>query len=160
MGRKKNETPKETRAEAIARIVAEEFANGVALPAVRRILAETLGGTPNLYLGTADPRYYRLAGLADPLPAAPKGRPYAKADGTASASLARAIRVRRDRGVRWETLAASVEAATGVRYSLGVVRALYAAGGGDLESSYVGRGTRIGAPATYADATAEARVSE
>lgn len=151
-------TKKETRAAAIDRIVGREFAKGTALPAVRKILAATLGGAPNLYLGTADPRYYRLAGLATPLPPAPKSKPYATKDGLASASLARAIRVRRDSGVRWEVLAASVEAATGVRYSVGVVRALYEKGGGEIESSYVGRGTRIGAPATYDDGAAEARV--
>lgn len=154
MGRAKKVT-KETRANAIARIVAESFAAGISLPATRTLLAETLGGTANLYLGTADPRYYRLLGLATPLP---KGV-YATKTGTPTAALARAIRKRRDEGVRWNVLTASVEAATGIRYSESAVRALYAKGGGEAESSYVGRGTRVGAPATYADAAAEARVA-
>lgn len=155
MGRATKKTT-ETRAAAIERIVLREYEAGTTLPATRKVLAEELGGTPNLFLGTADPRYYRLVGLSSPLSLPAKTKPETK-DGKPSAALATAVRKRRDDGVRWEVLAASYEATTGKRISVAALRALYARGGGEIESSYVGRGTRIGAPATYEDPGAEAR---
>lgn len=143
------------RTEKIAKIVGEEFEKGTALPEVRRILAKRLGGSPSLYLGTADPVYYRLAGLASPLSLA-KGTKATLADGTPSAALRRAVRVRRDSGVRWETLAASTEALLGRKVGKAEVVALYENAGGDLAASYVGRGTRVGAPKTYANLGAAA----
>lgn len=150
----------EARAARIAATVAKEFGKGTSLAETRKVLAKdpTLGaGEASRFLGTADPIYYRLAGLAAPLVLA-KGAKPETADGTASAALAKAVRVRRDAGVRWETLAASIEATIGRRVSVPEARRLYEKGKGDLSSSYAGRGTRRGAPATYADlaATAEA----
>jgi len=145
------------RNEALDLLVSTAFAEGIALPAVRKLAAAKLGGTAKLYLGTVDPRYYRLLGLATPLPAPPASKPYVLASGLPSASLARAIRIRRDSGVRWNVLGASVEATIGRRLSEETIRALYERGGGDLDSSYTGRGTRVGAPSTYLDPAAEAR---
>lgn len=134
------------RNEKIRKTVEKEYEKGTALPAVRKILAAKLGGDPSLYLGTADPIFYRLAGLASPLEIAP-----AKTEKGLASNLAKAIRKRRDAGVRWETVAASAEAAIGRRVSTPEAKRLYAKAGGDLAASYAGRGTRVGAPATYAD---------
>jgi hypothetical protein len=146
-------SPNERR-EAIRATVAAEYAKGTTLPEVRRILAATLGGAPSLYLGTADPIYYYLAGIEEPLSDS-KGNALLSPDGKIDARVLRsAVRRRRDRGVRWETLAASIVATLGRPVSTAEAKALYAKAGGDLDSSYVGRGTRIGAPATYADLAA------
>jgi hypothetical protein len=136
----------EERSATIARVVLAEYAKGTPLATVRKLLATgPLGGTPSLYLGTADPIYYRAAGLS---------RPLAKTAAKSPAALAAAIRSRRDEGVRWETVAASAEAVLGRRVSVEEAKRLYAKGGGDLLSSYAGRGTRRGAPKTYADLAA------
>lgn len=149
----------EARAARIAATVEAEFAKGTTLPETRRKLAADpkLGGAPSLYLGTADPIYYRLAGTARPLSLA-KGAKAETKDGGASSALATAVRKRRDEGVRWETLAASTAVLLGRPVSVPEARRLYEKGKGDLSSSYVGKGTRRGAPATYADlaTTAEA----
>lgn len=141
VGLRKNES----RADGIARIATALYAKGSTLPDARRAVAKELGGLPSLYLGTVDPIYFRLAGLATPLPASAKKSPSA---------LASAVRVRRDSGVRWETVAASAEATIGRRVSVAEAKTLYAKTGADLDSSYVGRGTRVAAPATYADLAA------
>jgi hypothetical protein len=146
----------EARREAIRATVEVEYEKGTALPAVRRILAETLGGDADLYLGTADPVYYRLAGLANPL-SDPKGSPLSATP--SAVSLRTAVRRRRDAGVRWETLAASTEATLGRPVSVREAKALYAKGGGDREASYVGRGTRRGAPKTLPDAAVAVEVA-
>lgn len=140
-----------SRAARLDSLVSEAFAAGLSLPDTRKRAASEIGGTPSLYLGTVDPRYYRLKGLSTPLPPNSK---YLAANGTPTATLARAVAKRRKDGVRWNVLSASVEAATGKAFSESAVRALAAKGGVDLEASYVGRGTRVGAPATYSDATA------
>jgi hypothetical protein len=147
----------EARREAIAKGVSEGFAKGDSLPAIRRSLAASLGGDPSLYLGTADPVYYRLLGEATPLTRA-NGSPLLDAKGKATTSVVRsAVRRRRDEGVRWNVLAASLGAALGLGSPVSDAEAkrLYAAAGGDLEASYVGRGTRIGAPATYSSEPVE-----
>lgn len=141
------------RTERIAATVAREYAKGTSLAETRKILAKdaALGtGGPSRFLGSADPVYYRLAGLARPLVLPAKASAETK-DGAASAALATAVRKRRDEGVRWETLAASTEALLGRPVSVSEARRLYEKGKGDLAASYVGRGTRRGAPATYAD---------
>jgi hypothetical protein len=127
------------------------------LPAIRVSLAETLGGTADLYYGTADPVYYREIGTRRPLakadgsPLAPEGKTVAKN------VLVAAVRRRRDAGGRlgrWNVLAASAAAALGRPVSERETKALYAASGRDLDASYVGRGTRAGAVATREDAAA------
>lgn len=140
------------RAAKIRATVETEYAKGTPLPEVRKLLAKNLGGAPTLYLGTADPIYYRLAGLANPLADA-KGKTLST--DAKPAVLRAAVRRRRDAGTRWETLAASIEATTGAPVSVPAAKALYAKAGADLDSSYVGRGTRVGAPKTYADAAVE-----
>lgn len=140
----------EARRAKIAAIVTREYRKGTALSTVRKTLAATLGGDPTLYLGTADPIYYRLAGLDAPLLDG-KGKPLA-ADAKVGV-LRSAVRRRRDLGVRWETLAASIEATIGRKVSTPEAKALYAKAGGDLDASYAGRGTRVGAPSTYEDAS-------
>jgi len=143
------------RSTRIAETVAALYAEGVALPDVRRALAADpkLGGSPSLYLGSADPIYYRLAGLANPLVLGPKAKP-TTADGSPSAALAAALRKRRDSGVRWETVAASAEAVLGRRVAVPEAKRLYEKAKGNLRLSYVGRGTRAGAPETYGESAA------
>ena len=143
MGATKKKT--ETRGEAIRRIATAEYEKGTSLPDARRVVAKALGGAPSLYLGTVDPVFFRLAGLANPLPASAA---------KSARGLAVAIRRRRDEGVRWETVAASAEATLGRRVSVAEAKTLYAKGGGDLEASYAGRGTRIAAPKTLVDLAA------
>ena len=109
---------------------------------------------PASLAGIVDPYADRLYGLATPL---------TRANGDvlpATASkrdLASAVARRRDAGVRWRILAASVEATTGRRTSEATADALYVYSRGEAkrEASYTGRGTRVSAPATYGDATAE-----
>jgi hypothetical protein len=77
------------------------------------------------------------------------------------AALAKKIRTRRDAGgrlARWEVISASLVAGENGRESwpLPTIRAMYEKGGGSLETSYTGRGTRVAAPATRTDETAEA----
>jgi hypothetical protein len=97
--------------------------------------------------------YYDENGSRAPLPATAAKGPK---------SLATAIRKRRDAGGRlgrWEVIAASASATLGRPVSVAAVRALYEKGGGDLDVSYTGRGTRAGAPATREDETAEVEVA-
>src|SRR5215203_4789054 len=129
---------------------------------LRTAVAASLAGTegfakkiaPASLAGIVDPYADRLYGLATPL---------TRANGDvlpATASkrdLASAVARRRDAGVRWRILAASVEATTGRRTSEATADALYVYSRGEAkrEASYTGRGTRVSAPATYGDATAE-----
>lgn len=138
-------TKNESRADYLRRATAKLYGAGVPLPATRKAIAVELGeaASGTSLLGTVDPIYYRLVGLASPLAIAGK-TPKAKA-----ASLAKAAAKRRNEGVRWEVLAASVEATIGVRVSNSVAKALASEGGVDLAASYVGRGTRVAAPKTY-----------
>jgi hypothetical protein len=134
--------------KTIGDLAAAEYRKGTSLPAARKAIAAATGRDASTLFGVVDPIYFRLAGLAEPivLPAS-AGKPGTKSYASA---LARATKARRDRGVRWETVAASIEATVGRKVSPAEAKALYAAAGGDLDSSYVGRGTRVGAPATYA----------
>lgn len=80
--------------------------------------------------------------------------------GGTGAKLAKAIRSRRDAGgrlARWEVISASLVAGENGRESwpISAIRAMYEKGGGDLATSYTGRGTRVAAPATREDETAE-----
>lgn len=137
----------EARREAIRETTEALYRKGTSLPDVRKALAEKLGGTANLYLGTADPVYYRLAGLDSPLDSA-KG--VVLGPETSPVTLRAAVRRRRDSGVRWNVLAASIEATLGRRVSVDETKALYSKAGG-ADESYVGRGTRAAAPSTRAD---------
>lgn len=139
-------TKNETRGSYLSRAVAKLYSAGLALPATRRAIALSLGETADGtgLLGTVDPIYYRLVGLDLPL----VGRD-GKTPKTPSA-LRAAVRRRRDSGVRWEVLAGSLEATTGVRCSKTDAKTIYSKAGGDLEASYAGRGTRVAAPKTYA----------
>lgn len=140
------------RKEKIERLVSSEFAKGTPLPAIRRLAAKKIGGTPDLYLGTVDPVYYRLLGASEPLVRA-NGDPLLDAKGKATTSTVRSsVRRRRDAGGRlgrWNVLASSLSAALGRKVSEPETKRLYSAAGGDLDASYTGRGTRVGAPATY-----------
>lgn len=146
----------DARRLAIAVFVGTGFEAGTSLPEIRKGLAKKLGGSPSLYLGTADPVYYRLLGLSTPLV---DGKGKRLSDKATPAVLRSAVRRRRDSGVRWNVLAASIEATTGRRTSESEAKSLYAKAGGDLDSSYTGRGTRVGAPTTYADEAAAAEVA-
>ena len=135
----------ETRGDYLSRATGALYAAGTSLPATRKAIALALGETADGtgLLGTVDPIYYRLSGLSSPLPLSGKT---AKARAT---SLAKNAAKRRGEGARWEVLAGSIEAAIGRRVSVREAKALAASGGTDLAASYVGRGTRVGAPATY-----------
>ena len=146
-------------------LVRDGLAAGATLPKIRATFAEAAGEDARTVLGFVDPRYYRALGLANPLPAPPAATPYAKRDGTPSASLARAVRKRRDEKkgtslARWDVLRATVEATVGVRPSDSEIRGLSARGGGDLETSYAGRGTREAVPATRVDPSAASRAAD
>lgn len=110
--------------------------------------------SPASLAGIVDPFADRLYGLATPLTRANGDLLPATAS---KRDLAAAVARRRDSGVRWRILAASVEATTGRRTSEAATDALYVYSRGEekREASYVGRGTRVSAPATYGDATAE-----
>jgi hypothetical protein len=98
--------------------------------------------------GIVDPVYFDLRGRDNPLALRAK---------TEKAAAA-AIRKRRDGGGplgRWESVASAASEALGRPVSVATAKALYSTGGGDLDSSYTGRGTRVGAPGTYADLSKE-----
>lgn len=134
------------RNEKIRKGLAAEYRKGTPLAKARKIVAKKIGDPADgrTLLGF-DSVYFRLAGLDSPLTDA-KGAPLA-ADAK-TPTLRAAVRRRRDSGVRWETLAASIEATIGRTVSVAEARGLYAKAGGDLDASYVGRGTRVGAPKT------------
>jgi hypothetical protein len=138
-----------TRGGKIRAALAREFGKGTPLPAARRAVAKKIGETPSALL-SFDGVYFVLAGYADPLPASAA---------KSARSLASAVRKRRDAGVRWETVAASASETLGRVVSVREAKTLYAKGGGDLDASYAGRGTRVGAPKTYADPAAAAEVA-
>jgi hypothetical protein len=120
------------------------------LPASAKKAAAKKTGLPLSRLASlVDPVYFAENGKANPLPASAA---------KSARSLASAVRKRRDGGGtlgRWETVRASAEATLGRPISEASVRALYAKAGGDLEASYVGRGTRAAAPKTREDETVE-----
>jgi hypothetical protein len=148
------------RSEIIALLVADALANVApdallareTLPKIRAAVAADLGGSGADYYGTVDPLYYAAVGFAYPL-AVSGGGTGVNRDGTYSAALARSVASRRRKGgrlARWDVLRASVASATDARIpSVGEVKALAERGGIDLDASYTGRGTRVGAPATY-----------
>jgi len=145
----------EDRSSYLARAVGALYGAGIALPATRKAIALALGEDPsgNGLLGSVDPIYYRLAGLSSPLPVS------GKTEKARASSLAKALRKRRDAGVRWEVLRGSAEAAIGRRVSDAEAKALYATAGGDLDASYAGRGTRIAAPKTRGDVALPAKIA-
>jgi hypothetical protein len=118
-------------------------------------IAKRYGIPADPLVGLVAEVYYRENGTRAPLAirVGKSGRPTEKA-------VATAVRKRRDargRLGRWEVLAYSLATALDLaeRPSVGVVKAYYDAAGGDRAASYTGRGTRVGAPATRASATAE-----
>jgi hypothetical protein len=113
---------KRVRSEA-----AREYAKGTDLPeAIRRI--DRRAGRPTI--GLVSPVYWSLKGAADPIPG--------KTEKTRNAALAK----RRDAGVRFEVLAASLAAALGRPVGKAEVLARLVAAGTDPDSTYTGRGTR------------------
>jgi hypothetical protein len=149
----------ETRSAAILRLTLAAYAAGTSLPDTRRAVAAVLGGTPASFLGTVDPVYYRATGLDTPI-VLPASKPATTKDGKVSAAFRVALRKRRDSGVRWNVLAASAEATLGRRVSIDEAKRLYALGGGDLDTSYAGRGTKVGAPGVYDDPAEAVRGGE
>jgi len=142
--------------EALAKVGDADLLGAKTLAGIRAFVAAKLGGSGADYYGTVDPIYYRTVGFAYPL--AVSGTAVLR-DGTYSAALARSVAARRRKGgrlARWDVLRASVAAATDGRLpSDSEVKALADRGGVDLDSSYTGRGTRVGAPATYPVAPVE-----
>jgi hypothetical protein len=101
--------------------------------------------------GIVDPVYFRKNGEAAPLV-------FARGKAT-PAAIRNAVRKRRDaRGTlsRWDSLAASLSVALdGARVSEAAVKRYYEEAGGDLDLSYSGRGTRVGATGTRESETVE-----
>lgn len=146
-----------TRSARILATVLREYAAGTSLAATRKVLGKEFGESPDAFLGTADPIYYRLKGEADPIvvPGSPTRR-----DGKPTATFAKAVRRRLDAGNRLNVVAASASVTLGRKVTTREVKALYAAAGGDLDTRYAGRGTRVGAPGTYGDDAAAIRSGE
>jgi hypothetical protein len=121
-----------------------------ALPGgAKRRISEATGLPVSRLASLVDPVYFEKNGRRNPI-ALPKTRN--------ERTLATAVRKRRDAGTtlgRWESVAAALSETLGRPVSEAAVRALYEKGGGDLDSSYVGRGTRVGAPATRESEIAE-----
>jgi len=129
-------------------------------------LAERYGIPRGPLVGLVAEVYYEGNGAAVPLDIAPlveRKTPAARARAEAAyaAGIAEAVRARRDaRGHlgRWEVIryayAAALDLDPSARPTDDAIRALYARAGGDLATSYTGRGTRKGVPATRVDAAA------
>jgi hypothetical protein len=140
----KGASPAAIRAAAEKAYAAEAKANPGAIlePAKAKKAIREIVGRP--VEGIVDPVYFDLRGRANPLPLRAK----------TEKAAAVAIRKRRDAGGplgRWESVASAASEALGRPVSVALAKTLYATGGGDLDSSYVGRGTRVGAPKTYED---------
>lgn len=142
---RKGDGPAKIRAAAESEYAADRKAAGSATDALsparaKREIAKRVGRPVE---GIVDPVYFRENGIANPISA------------KTTKALATAVRKRRDGGGtlgRWESVAAAASV------SVAVARKLYADGGGDLDSSYTGRGTRVGAPKTYSDLASAVRV--
>ncbi len=132
----------EIRAEA-ARLYAASFEGEALSPAPIVKATSAVAGRDTLSIASAV--VFELNGRSFPLPAS-----VAKSN----RSLNVQIRRRRDGGGtlgRWESVASAASETLGRPVSEKEAKAAYAKGGGDLDSSYTGRGTRVAAPATYAD---------
>jgi hypothetical protein len=132
--------------------LAASFAKGIALPDARRAAEKKLGLRAG-YALSYDRVYFVAIGAANPIPGL--------SPDSSKSEIRSAVRKRRDgkdgasvpnsgatKGLglrRWETVAASVEAAIGRSFSVKDAKDLY----GDRES-YVGKGTRAAAPSTRA----------
>lgn len=142
-------TPAFLRAYALSLYVAESDGSTPLSPArAVATIAAALDLPKDRLRSTVDPVYFRENGARNPIPL-PKRR--------TETTLAVAVAKRRNAGGtlgRWESIAAALAAALDRPVSEATVRAL-AAKRIDLDSSYVGRGTRAAAPKTRADATAE-----
>ena len=156
---KKAPTPAEIRALADAEYLADEANPALSFPyspaeATKRIAAALSIPYP---VGIVAEAYYAGNGRNAPLDI----RSRAKDGRPTPASIRAAVRKRRDgrgRLGRWEVVGYALDAALGVdpgTTSAKSLKALYAEAGGDLDASYTGRGTRAGAPATRASASAE-----
>lgn len=131
---RKTKTPKLWTSDRVRSEAAKLYAAGTSLPeAIKKL--DVRANRPTI--GLVSPVYWRLAGEADPI----------RAKGTKA--LASAVRRRRESGVRWEVLAASLSAGLGRKVSTADAKSLAARGGLDLAGSYTGRGTRVAAPKTY-----------
>jgi hypothetical protein len=138
------------RAEAAEMFVAEYDGAPLSPAATTTALAEKYDRSRGPLVGLVAEVYYAENGARFPL-AFRAAKPKA-------ATVAKAVRERRDAGgrlARWEVIAYSLAAGLGRPVSVSAVRELYVAAGGNLGSSYSGRGTRAGAKATREDATAE-----
>lgn len=147
--------PAEARKLALAEYAreAKKDPNAVALglspAAATKKIAEKYGRTSASVAPVVALVFFRENGRRNPLPL-PKTRN--------AKTLASAVRKRRDAGGtlgRWETLAASLAESLGRPVSESAVRSLYAKSGADPLASYVGRGTRVSAPKTREDESAE-----
>lgn len=140
------------------------YSAGLSLPAARKAIGEATGIVS--LTGTVDPVYFAENGRRVPIVL-----PATKTPAAARKALVSAVVSRRD-GTdgatsdypggnlrRDESLASSIGAALGRKVSRAEALALYSEGGGDLATSYVGRGTRKRTPATRLDPALAVRVA-
>ena len=132
----------------------EALATVLSPVAATRTLAETYGGGTSRVASPVARVYYAENGRRNPLDIEASATP---------SSVRRAIVRRRDYPLladgsgasadgnatlgRWETVAASVAAALGTRYSVAAAKDAYARATGGAET-YAGRGTKAAAPST------------
>lgn len=137
----------------IKKALGAAYAKNLALPAARRSVEKKLGLASGATIGF-DSVYFALVGSEYPLPVGatdPKGKIAVavrkRRDGKDGATLPAEPRYEGRSLRRWEAVAASATVALGRKVSVSDVRALY---GSDekIAKSYVGRGTKAGAPAT------------
>jgi hypothetical protein len=147
---------------AVSKLAAAEYLRDEANPAVSfpysparatAVIGRRKDSPETGLIGIVAEVYYRENGTRSPL-VFPRGK-------ATPAGIASAVAKRRKAGGRlgrWDVIAYSLGAALGEpgrKVSLPAVRRYAENGGVSLDSSYTGRGTRKGAPATRSDATAE-----
>jgi hypothetical protein len=127
--------------EAAAKLYAATYDGSPLSPAPAVKAISEKAGRDSLSIVSAV--YFRMNGEMNPLPATAAN---------SARSLRSAVRKRRDGGGtlgRWESVAASAAATLGRPVSEKEAKDLYSKGGGNLDASYTGRGTRVAAPETY-----------
>lgn len=128
--------------------LAKAYASNLALPAARRKVEKSLGLASGATIGF-DSVYFALVGSEYPLdgisPDSPKGKVATavrkRRDGRDGLSLPNEPRYAGRSLRRWEAVAAAATVSLGRKVSVSDARALYGA-----KESYVGRGTKAGAP--------------
>lgn len=135
--------------EKIRLALAKEYGKDVPLPDARRAVEKKLGLAPGRTV-SFDSVYFVAIGRENPLPLGPdssvaeiRAAVRKRRDGKDGASVPNAGRTKGLGLRRWETVAAAAEEALGRSFSVSEASRIYG-----TKESYVGRGTRAGAPGT------------